>query len=355
MGIMEALLLALFSLAGCEELLDVLLEMESENTPNAAVEPSREDGDAVGVSCSVHFIDVGQGDSILVESDGHYMLIDAGENDQGETVVSYLREQGVEVLDYIIGTHPHSDHIGGMDDVLEAVTVERAILPETDYGTRTYQEVLEGIEAGNVEVSWAEVGDSYSLGDVSFLILAPAQAYEDTNDLSVGIKLVCGNTSVVMCGDAEETSELDMCNSGIDLEADVLKCGHHGSSTSTCDAFLKAVNPVYAVISCGADNKYGHPHVETIAKLQEEDVQIYRTDQSGTIIAASDGTNVSWSFERGASSAVETYILNTNRKTFHRTDCSSVSRISEANREEYSGTRQQLIQDGYTPCGSCNP
>lgn len=348
--------LLLVGLIGCGEVGNILLnELENGLTQGAAESLPEDQNASGGLECKVHFINVDQGDSILVESRGHYMLIDAGENDEGDTVVAYLKEQGVSTLDYIIGTHPHSDHIGGMDDVLDAVTVEKAILPNVTYDTKTYQDVLDGIEAQKAEILWAEVGDTYTLGDASFIILAPNAEYTDPNNWSVGIKLVCGRNSFVMCGDAETKSERDICKNGIDLEADVLKCGHHGSNTSTSDEFLKAVNPIYAVISCGKDNKYGHPHAETIAKLQDDDVQIYRTDLSGTIIASSDGTNLSWSFEKEVTSASAAYILNTNGKKFHKPDCSYAKRIAEENRQEYTGTREQLIKDGYTPCGSCNP
>lgn len=293
------ILVMLFSMTGCEEVFNIILEevqKEIENNLNGTTSGNEQLGD---VSCRVHFIDVDQGDSILIESDGKYMLVDAGENDQGKVVVDYLNSVGVTKLDYIIGTHPHSDHIGGMDDVLDAFKVDKAILPNTTYDTKTYKSVLEGIAEQNTETIWAEVGNTYTLGNTSFMIIAPAKDdYTDPNDWSVGIKLVCGESSFVMVGDAEAGAEKDILATGVDVEADVLKCGHHGSSTSTCKEFLKAVNPTYAIISCGVDNKYGHPHVEVVARLEDDDVIYYRTDELGTIIASTDGKNITWTSEK---------------------------------------------------------
>lgn len=372
-------LVMLFSMTGCEEVLNIVLEeveqgllegiedatSGNDETTNNNASNENNSGIIGDVACRVHFINVDQGDSILIESEGEYMLIDAGENNQGEIVVNYLNSLGITTLDYIIGTHPHSDHIGGMDDVLDAFTIEKAILPNTTYNTKTYQSVLDGIAEQNTETIWAEVGATYTLGDASFMIIAPAKDdYTDPNDWSVGIKLVCGESSFVMCGDAEAGAEKDILATGIDLEADVLKCGHHGSSTSTSEAFLKAVNPTYAVISCGVNNKYGHPHAEVIARLEDDDVLYYRTDLLGTIIASTDGKNITWTSESGTidssntkndSSVETTYVLNIKGKKFHTTDCSYGKNISEDNRKEYTGTREELISQGYEACGSCKP
>lgn len=319
-----------------------------------------------GDGLTLHFIDVGQGDSILAESDGHFMLIDAGENDQGDTVVSYLTSAGVQTLDYVIGTHPHSDHIGGLDDVIRAFSVEKVILPPIEHTTKTFEDVLDAISEKGLKLTRPQAGDTYSLGKAAFTILAPIGDYgDDLNNWSVGLKLTLGNRSFVMCGDAETAAETDIVNSGLDLKADVLKAGHHGSRTSTSDAFLKAVSPSYAVIQCGEGNSYGHPHKETIEKLETAGIQILRTDQLGTITAWTDGTDLSWSFEKGEAPALSpsteeteqtaSYILNEKTKKFHLPDCSSVKQMQPENRSEYSGSREQLIEEGYSPCGQCRP
>ena len=246
---------------------------------------------------AVHFIDVGQGDSILAESDGHFLLIDAGENDQGDTVISYLEEAGVEALDYVIGTHPHSDHIGGLDDVIRAFDVETVILPPVEHTTKTFEDVLDAIEEKDLSITLPVPGDSYELGDAAFTILAPQKDYgDDLNNWSVGLRLACGDGAFVACGDAEAQAEEDMAASGLALSADVLKIGHHGSSTSTSDAFLKAVSPAFAVISCGEGNSYGHPHKETLEKLEAAGIQVLRTDLLGDITAQWGEDGVTWAY-----------------------------------------------------------
>lgn len=249
----------------------------------------------------VIFLDVDQGDSTLIQTEGHNVLMDTGNNNQGEKVVSYLKERGVERLDYLIFTHPDADHIGGGDNVLEAVDVETVLMPDIANDTMTYDEVIEDIEAYHVEVMHPQVGDVFELGDAQFTVLCPEEelvSEDDMNGSSVGIKLVHGKNSFVMCGDAEEESEQAMvARFGKSLEADVLKCGHHGSSTATSDIFLKTVNPTWAVISCGKDNSYGHPHREVLSKLEDDDILVYRTDELGTITAVSDGADITWKVE----------------------------------------------------------
>lgn len=246
----------------------------------------------------VTFLDVGQGDCTIVQTEGHNMLIDAGNNDQGESVVAYLLKNGIDTLDYLILTHPDADHIGGADDVLENIDVQMVLMPDVANDTITYLEVIDDIKEFNIQIVYPRVGEIFTLGDAEFTVLCPDEELVDQSDLnssSVGIKLNHGINSFVMCGDAEEQSEETMAKHfGSELECDVLKCGHHGSSTATSDEFLKATDPTWAVISCGVDNQYGHPHWETIEKLENDDVQIYRTDQMGTIIAISDGENINW-------------------------------------------------------------
>ena len=207
----------------------------------------------------VTFLDVGQGDCTVIQTQGHNAVIDVGNNDQGEKVVDFLRQSGIDSLDYLILTHPDADHIGGGDNVLENIAVEAVIMPDVSNDTMTYDEVLEDIEAYDVEVIHPQVGDVFTLGDAEFTILCPEEELVSQNDLngsSVGVKLVHGEDSFVMCGDAEEESEHAMVRRfGDQLESDVLKCGHHGSSTATSEEFLKAVDPTWAIISCGKDNE----------------------------------------------------------------------------------------------------
>ena len=316
-----------------------------------------------GQGLTVHYIDVGQGDSILAGSDGHYMLIDAGENDQADTVVSYLKQAGVTSLDYVIGTHPHSDHIGGLDKVIDEFTVGKIILPPVEHTTRTFEDVLNAVSNKGLKITKPVPGSTYTLGSASFTIVAPVKDYgNDLNNWSVGIRLTYGSNSFLMCGDAESQAESDMLERGMPLKADVLKAGHHGSSTST-SVFLKAVSPSYVVIQCGKDNSYGHPHKETMEKLEKAGCQVLRTDEYGTITASSDGTQITWNVPgtkdaAGAQpfqSPQSTYILNTSSRKFHLPDCPSLEQMKDRNRKEFSGTRDELISEGYAPCGQCRP
>lgn len=330
--------------------------------------------DAAGV-LKVHFIDVGQGDSILIQSGAENMLVDAGTNESGPTVTAYLQSLGVTKLSYLIGTHPHEDHIGGMDDVIHAFDIGTVILPDVSHTTRTYEDVLDALLEKELRVTRPEPGDTYSLGEADFTILSPAtdiaeQAAKDgdLNNLSVGIRLAFGSNAFVMCGDAEAPSEKAMTESGLSLKADVLKLGHHGSSTSTCDEFLQAVSPSCAVISCGTDNSYGHPHRETMEKLSASGIRVYRTDEQGTLIATSDGSQITWETAASPGSGealpgtmqedapkAATYVLNKNSMKFHYPDCTSVSQMKEANKIYYEGSREEITGMGYSPCSQCNP
>lgn len=246
---------------------------------------------SVGGTLTLHFIDVGQADCTLIECGGHFMLVDGGNNDDAQLITDYLREKGVKTLDYVIGTHPHEDHIGSLDKVIEAFDVKTLILPDKDYDSKTYRDVLTAADKKKVEIIRAVPKTTYRLSaDAGFTIVAPCGDYgSDLNNWSVGIRITHGENKILMCGDAEAKAEADMLASGEELSADLLKVSHHGSNTSTTEAFLDTVNPKYAVIMCGKDNDYGHPHRETLEKLQKRHIKIMRTDELGTITAVSDG------------------------------------------------------------------
>ena len=304
----------------------------------------------------VHFIDVGQGDSILIRSDDEAMLIDAGENDKGRVVVEYLRQQGINELKYLIGTHPHSDHSGGLDTVLKNIKVDNVIMPNATNSTRTFEEVLDAIEDNDLEITLPEVGDTYKIGLADFIILSPnSETYKNLNNYSVGIKLIYGNTAFVMCGDAEEEAEKEIVNNGIDLKANVLKLGHHGSRTSSSLEFFNAVDPEICIVSCGLDNSYGHPHQETLKKIVGKTV--YRTDEEGSIILLSDGVNIIKNDEViDTSNATETtkaseelvYKTKTGTK-YHRDSCTMLSN------SKIELTKKEAIAQGLEPCKVCNP
>lgn len=241
----------------------------------------------------VHYMDVGQGDATLIVCDGHAMLIDAGNNNQGTAVQSYLQSQNVETLDYVIGTHPDADHVGGLDVVITKLDCETILLTEEEKDTNTYRDVLDAIQYKGYKRTNPVIGDTYRLGSAEFTVAGPKHIGSDSNDNSIAIILQHGENTFYFEGDAGEKEEEDILDSGIEISADVYKIGHHGSKTSTSDGMLEAVSPAYAVISVG-DNSYGHPNAEVLNKLRAAGIQVFRTDEQGTIVAESDGTQITF-------------------------------------------------------------
>lgn len=251
---------------------------------------------------SVHFIDVGQGDCTLVKSDGKYLLIDAGENGYETDVLNYLRSMGVKKLDYIIATHQHSDHIGGLPEVLEEFETDNIIMPRLTKAqtptNSTYTAFLKAVKASGAKVISAKPGLTYALGEAEFEILGPVtDDAEDINSMSAVTKITYGETSFLVTGDAEKDEELEIIDNGADLDCDVLRVGHHGSYTSSCKEFVSAVSPEICVISCGENNDYGHPHDAAVKRLKKQTDEIYRTDICGDIVMTSDGKNIEISYE----------------------------------------------------------
>lgn len=282
--IILGIILILFLLAGCS------LTIETQAGPPISEESF----------LKVHFIDVGQGDATLIQQinqDNTYnMLIDAGNNGDGEYLVEYLKDQGVKTLDYIIGTHPHSDHIGGLDDVIKGFQVGAIIMPKVMANTRTFEEVMEAVSDKGLSITSPVPGTSYPLGEAEFTILAPnSDDYASLNDYSIANRIVFGSNSFIFTGDAEALSEEEILNNfnKRDLASDVFKLAHHGSSTSNTEDFLEAINPSYGIISCGQDNSYGHPHREIMAQLKARNILVFRTDLHGTIVINSDGKDIS--------------------------------------------------------------
>lgn len=247
-------------------------------------------------SLVVEYLDVGQADSILLSSDDEYMLIDAGNNEDGDDVVRYLRDVGADTLKYAVGTHPHADHIGGMDDVIRDLEVENVLLPSTTTNTQTYADVLDAMEEKNLTATVPARGQTFQLGNATISVVA-AQQSDNLNNTSIVLKADYGDTAFLFMGDAEAEVENAILSAGTDVQCDVLKVGHHGSSTSTSSAFLAAVSPDAAVISCGAGNSYGHPNAETLKKLTG--IPVWRTDDNGTIIAMTDGQTCRLTAEKG--------------------------------------------------------
>lgn len=241
----------------------------------------------------IHYIDVGQGDSELIQIGDKNILIDAGTSDK--KALDYLKSIKVTKLDYVIATHPHEDHIGSMDDVIKACDVGIFYAPKVTQTTKTYENMIKALKDKNLKITVPKVGDTLTIGDAELTFLAPNNSkYDDLNNYSIVCRLKYGNTSFLFMGDAQDVSESEILQKQLDIKSDVLKVGHHGSHSSTTQAFLDKVNPKYAVISCGKDNDYGHPHKETVTKLNDKNINVFRTDLEGTIIALSDGTNITF-------------------------------------------------------------
>lgn len=238
-------------------------------------------------SCEVHFIDVGQGDSAIILSDGKSILIDGGENDKGDIVVDYLKRLGVGRIDLLIATHPHSDHIGGLDTVINELSIGKILMPrlpeEQTPATRTYTELLTAIADKGLRITPAKAGNVYEFGEGRLEVLGPLADYEDLNNTSLVCKFTYAGKSFLFTGDMEEPTEKDMLRSGTDVKADVLKAGHHGSKTSTSKDFYQAVNPSVCIVSAGEGNSYGHPNKETLETFRSNGAKVYRTDYQGSI------------------------------------------------------------------------
>ena len=244
----------------------------------------------------VHYIDVGQGDSMLIQVNNKNLLIDAGPNNNKENLLSYLDTLALPKLDYIIATHPHEDHIGNMYSIINKYKLGRFYAPKVEHTTSDFEKMVEALITKNLKINVIKAGiDTIDLGDgTKVTILSPFNAeYSNLNDYSPMIKIEYGDTSFLFTGDAEKEIEKELLTKNSNIKADVLKVGHHGSSTSTSAAFFKAVNPDIAVISLGVDNKYGHPHPQTTNLLNSNNTVVYRTDIDGTIVLSSDGNEIS--------------------------------------------------------------
>lgn len=240
----------------------------------------------------VYFIDVGQADSILITTNGENMLIDAGNNEDGEKLTAYLHNLGINNFKYVVGTHAHEDHIGGMDNIINNFSIENFFMPDAITTTKTFEDVLDALENKQLAFTTPEEDATFSLANAKFTVLHIDGNQKDLNDTSIVLKMVYGNTSFLFMGDA--TSEIEEKIITKNIQSDVLKVAHHGSEYSSTTAFLKKVAPKYAIIEVGVNNTYKHPKDITLKKLQNIGAKIYRTDEDGTIIATTDGTNITF-------------------------------------------------------------
>lgn len=319
----------------------------------------------------IHFLDVGQSLSVFLESDGHYMLYDGGNKENSRYVVAYLKKQGTETLDYIIASHYDSDHISGLIGALNVFKTNIVIGPDYKHDTKTYESFLRAAGKQEIPITHPAAGTELDFGNAKITILAPVRISEHSNNNSVAVKIEHGNNSFIITGDAEHEEEADILNSGIDLDCNVLVLGHHGSANATTWKFLQQTVPEYAVISCGSGNPYGHPHAETMEKLEAMGIGIFRTDTQGTIIAVSNGAEITWNVEPAADysgggcgegivekaevpeKTAAAYVLNQNTEKIHLPSCASVKKINAANYAESDKTISELEAQGYTRCGNC--
>lgn len=316
-----------------------------------------------GQAFQMHFIDVGQALSVLVECDGQFMLYDGGNVDDGSLVVSYLQNQGVEELQYVFCSHAHEDHVGGLAAALAYFPANHVYSPVTEADTKCFQDFVKYTQQQGLQVEVPAVGTVWPLGSATVTLLGPVKQYDETNDTSLVLRIDYGSTSFLLTGDMESDAERDLVESGANLKADVLQVGHHGSSTSSSYIFLNAVLPEMGIISCGVNNKYGHPHEETLSILRDAGVNVYRTDLMGTITIGSDGANYTVSSEHYAtdtelnptdpaasSTAQQAYIGNVNSKKFHLPTCPNLP--AEKNQILFS-SYEEAVAAGYTPCATC--
>ncbi|MBR3994893.1 MAG: MBL fold metallo-hydrolase [Clostridia bacterium] len=380
-------IMVVMMLCGCDAVNDVdtatqsKVQAENINTETPVSDAPREDLEvevAPGVTSNyglirVHFLDAGQADSTFIElGNGQTMLIDAGLS--GYDVVDYIEDLHYESIDYVVATHPHDDHIGGMATVLDSFKIGKMYMPKQAHTISAFDNMLDVIEKKSIDAYTAKAGVNItSSGILSIDILAPfADNYSNLNNCSAVVRITYGKTVLLFTGDAEQVIETQLLKSGID--ADVLKVGHHGAGSSSAPSFIKAVSPEVAVISCGQGNSYGHPHADTLAILNEVGAKIYRTDEQGTIVVTAD-QNKKITVDKKASTVKENapptaaytpadeieddvpsvndnqnqvvYRTRTGKK-YHRAGCSYLKSIIET-------TVSEAQSMGLGPCSRCNP
>lgn len=308
----------------------------------------------VSSGLTVHFIDVGQADCVLLECGGEYMLIDGGNAEDGSVLVAYLQAQGVEELEAVVCSHAHEDHVGGLAAALAVYPAGAVYAPTRTYSSGCFDDFLHYVNQQRLTVNIPQPGTSWMLGACRITVLGPVKSYADTNNTSIVLRADYGTTGFLFTGDMEVDAEIDLLDAGAEVRADVLKVGHHGSNTSTGYRFLYEVDPAYGVISVGRDNSYGHPHDEPMSRLQDAGVTVYRTDLMGTVVVHSDGETLTFTTETGvypdAAPAARQFIGNRNSKKFHLPTCSGLP--AEKNQVFFDSYSEALAQ-GYSPCGSC--
>ncbi len=361
------LLLASLLLTGCAG--PALPDSTDPSKPSEATAPSH--------SLTAHYIDVGQADSILLECDGAFMIIDGGNVEDSSLVVSYLQDQGVEELEAVVCTHAHEDHVGGLPGVLAVYPTKKVYAPTKTYASNCFDDFVYYTDQQGLEITIPKPGDKFTLGAAEVLVLGPVKAYSETNNTSIVLLVTLENTRFLFTGDMESKAETDMLDyweGKLDWSVDVLKVGHHGSSTSTSYRFLYETDPIYAVISVGEGNQFSHPNQEPLSRLEDADVILYRTDKQGHIVATSDGHDISFTWGNTSvrpegpenpkdnhtrpseptkpTESTAQFIGHKTSKTLHLPTCSSLP--AEKNRV-YFEDYDEAISQGFKPCSKCKP
>ena len=340
----------------------------------------------------IYFLDVDQGDAAVVLCDGKAMLIDGGNSKQSSRIYSFLSTHNITHLDYIVASHPDADHVGGLSGALNYATVDTALCTTDTYETETFSDFVKYLKAQDVMITIPDAGDTYRLGSASITIVGPKKNVAYSDNTSLVLRIEYFDTSFLFTGDAEIEDEQAAIASGYDIKSNVLKVAHHGSNSSSSYHFIYEVDPDYAVISVGGKNNYGHPTENVLSRLHDADVKTFRTDIQGDIHCRSDGTTITFDVKKNAdidvftpsggyanwiaskstptpapsqpqsnpdrdagASAATTYVVNLNTGKFHYSWCSSVGQMNESNKGYVSGTHDDLVGMGYSPCGRCHP
>lgn len=371
----------LLSLAACSNAAapsePIKSNTETQGNQSLSLEESKQNSSDTAVNSykdmRVHFLDVGQGDCAFVElSNGQTMLIDAGNAHNANDIIQYIKKLQYTDIDYVVATHPHADHIGGMADVLKAFSIGDMYMPNQSHTSKTFENLVDTIAEKNIPLHTAKTGVNIVSNDlIKIECLSPSgNNYQNLNNCSAVVKLTYGETVFLFTGDAEQEIETELLNLGI--QADVLKVGHHGSKTSSSIKFINTVSPKAAVISCGVDNSYGHPNSQTLATLKNVGADIYRTDEVGTVTVIADAhkhisvdkkasaikenapppaespkVQSNTASKSASASTVTVYRTNTGKK-YHRDGCSYL-------KSKIKTTVSEARSMGLTPCSRCNP
>ncbi len=361
LSVFFAILLVLSTLCGCDISGATDTTMQNDNkTPI----PSN-------ASFAVHFIDVGQADAALVICDGKTMLIDGGNVEDSDVVYTYLKKLNVQHLDYVVCTHPHEDHVGGLSGALNYASVGVAYSPVTSYSTKAFTNFADLVAEQGKALTIPTPGESFMLGSAKVTVLGPLHLdYTDVNNYSIVLRVVFGELSFLFTGDMERIAEQDLLDAGVELQSTVIKVGHHGSESSSSYAFLREVAPKYGVISVGTDNDYGHPNEDVLSRYRDADVKLYRTDLQGDVICTSnDGKTLTFTTAKNSDAVTNPtegdktesdngavgeypYIGNVSSHKYHKSTCSSLP--TEQNRI-YFITKEEAESKDYSPCGICKP